>query len=428
MGSSMSFEGLTAEQLDNYSEPRSRSNVYSRQRLEVKEMLLGASGPLAEQLREQGHDFDVLASDHHPCLWNKKVVDRQYVFFSRGKEEQAKLERLVDHDRSLASTLMDPTPYFTHAFMCWCVSAAGVELVVKLHWRAWVDRDNFLARLDEDSETQAFLDLVGGLPEEYAIGVEGGPSHPATELDGQKLDEVLDAFRESRGMLTVGLAFDPERAEELGPDLTGVASVAFLLLVPVYEVLSWSEEDDFITLSEREQAIDEQKRAVTEAAKQEREAFESRRRERHEEQARRFEEQRAEKLEHQAYRAEVRRAAREAARRAAEEEAAREAEARRQAEEAAREPEPAPRQPAAPTRERIEARPTSKPRRPRPAPPFEIRPGARVEITSGVMKGKWGVIQELDSHGQAKVVLGSLVARIAVTDLREPRYGRRPRR
>jgi hypothetical protein len=419
----MEFVGLTAEQFENYREPRSKSNVYSRPRLEVKEGLLAASAGLVDQFRSMDHEFDVLASDHHPSLWNGKVVDRQFIFFSRGKQEREDLERLLDHDRSLASTLMDPTPYFKYAFLCLCASGDGFETAVKLHWRAWVDRDNLLARLEEGDERESFIELVSTLPEEYTFAVEGGPPRPVTEMDDAVLGEVLEAFRSTERMLTIGLAVDPERAEELGADLVGVASVAFMLLLPVYEALSWSGEDDFISLSEREQAIDEARRAVAEQHKQEREAFESLKRERRQEQARRFEEDRAEKLDHQAYRQEVRRAARAAARRAAEEEAEREAARKLEAVEPTPAPEPPPEKPQKP--------PPPKPRparrgRPRPEArgPFEVKQGARVEIATGVLEGKWGVVQEVDHRGQAKVVLGSLVTRVAVGDLREPRRRR----
>lgn len=56
--------------------------------------------------------------------------------------------------------------------------------------------------------------------------------------------------------------------------------------------------------------------------------------------------------------------------------------------------------------------------------PFEVQPGMRVEIGSGVLEGKWGVVQQVDRHGRAKVVLGSLVARVPVDQLRPPRPGR----
>lgn len=415
----MEFAGLKAETFDNYREPRSKSNVYSRARLEIKEALIGASARLVDQLGSTDHEFEVLASDHHPSLWNNKVVDRQFIFFSRGKEERENLEHLVDHERSLAATLMDPTPYFKHAFMCLSVSGEGFESAVKLHWRAWVDRDNFLSRIEDEQEREAFIDLLTALPEEYVFGVEEGPVLPVAGINGAALDEVVGSFRSTEGMITVGLRVEPEKAESLGGDLIEVASAAFLLLAPVYDTLSWSEEDDFITLSEREQAIDEARRAVAEERKQEREAFESRKRERREEQARRFEEERAEKLDHQAYRERVRRVARAAARRAAEQEAAREAEREAAARvEPAREPAPAP-QPARPPPEK------RKPRRPGREGPFEVKPGVRVEITSGVLEGKWGVVQEVDRHGQAKVVLGSLVARVPVDGLGEPVVRRR---
>ncbi len=426
----MTFEGIRAEHLENYLEPRSRSNVYSRVRLELKEDLLAASARLLEQLASSGRSFDVLASDHHPSLWNRKVVDRQFIFFSRGRQEREDIERLVDHDRALASTLMDPTPFFRYAFLSLCVSAGGFEIAVKLHWRAWVDRDNFLARLERQDDREAFLELFDGLPEEYAFGVEDGPLFPVADVDGAVLDEVIAAFRQGEGMLSCGLMVDPESCEGLGPDIIDVASVAFMLLSPIYDAVAWSEEEDFITLSERTQAIDERKQAVAAEHRQEREAFETRKREKHQEQARRYEQERAEKLEHQVYREEVRRAA---ARRAAEQEAQREAAEREEARRAAERREP----PAAEERPEAEQRPEAdvqRPEKPRPERrpraarregPFEVKPGVRVEIGSGVLSGKWGVVQEIDNHGQAKVVLGSLVARVPASDLRAPVRGRR---
>ena len=50
----MEFPGLRAVEFENYGEPRSRSNVYSRARLEVKERLLAAAVRLSEQLRAEG--------------------------------------------------------------------------------------------------------------------------------------------------------------------------------------------------------------------------------------------------------------------------------------------------------------------------------------------------------------------------------------
>jgi hypothetical protein len=413
----MEFTGFQAEQFANYEEPRSRSNVYSRQRLEVKEALLASSGKLLEQLSEAGLALEVLASDHHPSLWNRKVVDKQFIFFSRGEEERGVLERLVDNDRSLAATLMDPTPYFKYAFLSLGASGQGFETAVKLHWRAWVDRDNFLSRLEDRQERESFLELLTGLPEEYVFGLEDGPVHPVAEIDDVMLDELVAGFRKNEGLLSCGLVVEPEKAEGLGPDLMEVASAAFLLLVPVYDVLSWSEDSDRISLRDREEAIDEARRIVAERHRKEREAFESRQRERKQEQAERFEQERAEKIDHQLYREQVRRVARAAARKAAEQEA-REAEdvSRGTAEREA----PPPRAP-----ERLRPRPPRERSRDEEAGSFEVKPGTRVEIAAGVLSGKWGVVQEVDNRGQAKVVLGSLVTRVAVEDLREPRRRRR---
>ncbi len=426
----MQFPGLTADHLGCYREPKSRSNVYSRTRLEVKEWLLALSPPILERLRSQGHTLDVLASDHHPSLWNRKVVDRQWIFFSRGREQMASLQRIVDRERSLAATLADPTPYFKSSFMSIALGGDGFEAAIKLNWRAWVDRDNFLARMADPQERESLLAALGGLPEEYIFGLVDGPCRAVGDVDDAFFDEVLASFESTQGMLSVGLPVDPQRCVDLGPDLAEVVSVAFLLLAPLFSFVHWTEEEDYISLPEREQAIDLERQAVSEKHRAETEAFESKKRERHEEQQRRFEDELARKKDQQVYRERMRRIVVSSMAR----DVPRDPEAivltPVEAAVAPR-PTPDPRPAPAPVAEN-EPRQADRPRpfdpTPRPrrrqqtvrAVPFEVHVGARVEISSGVLKGKWGIVQQLDRHGQAKIVLGSMVARVPVDQLRAP--------
>lgn len=419
----MQFEGLTEEHLDNYRAPRSRSNVYSRQRLEIKEWLTSLSVPLLERLRSQGHSLDLLASDHHPSLWNKKNVDRQWIFFSRGKQAREKLERLVDQERSLASTLMDPTPYFKSSFLCITLSGDGFEAAAKLHHEAWVDRDEFLARMGDEEQSEAFLELITNLPEEYVMGVEGGPSHPVAEMDPGKLQSLIQHFESSKSMLSVGLRVDPKRTVELGQDLAEVAAVAFLLLTPVHEFLSWSEEQDWISLSDREEAIHQERQRISDRRRAEAEAYETRKRERQNEQQRRFEAQRPQMMDQQVYRERMKRSTVPVTPRddRPREAADRPASPPRPVIPVSSGPSPSPR--------RDKGRPPGRHGRKRadtmPAVPFEVQPGVRVEVTQGVLAGKWGIVQEIDRRGQAKVVMGSLVARVPVDHLAPARPRRR---
>jgi hypothetical protein len=424
----MSLTGLRAEHFEVYCEPKSRSNVYSRERLEIKEWLLGASAPLLSRLGQQGHSVEILASDHHPSLWNKKVVDRQWIFFSRGASDRASLERIVDHDRSLASTLMDPTPFFKSSFLSIDLSKDGFEASVRLHWRAWVDRDNFLARMRDDQQREAFVDTIAGLPDEYAFGVMGGVHHPVGEVDEQILMSVLHEFESTEGMLGVGLTVEPVKAVELGEDLLEVASVAFLLLAPAYAMLSWSEEQDWISLSDREQVIDKRRQAVSEKRRAEAEAFQSRKMERLREQQRRSEEEHSLKMDQQVFQERMRRVTVPAVVREDPRPVPVEVSPPRPSRSVQPEPDPSPpEQPpdATPADAEKSRKPASRRRQTTVrAVPFEVQKGARVEIASGVLAGKWGVVQEV-VRDQAKVVLGSLVTRVPIDQLRPQGHGRR---
>ncbi len=443
----MAFDGLKAEDLENYREPRSRSNVWSRQRLVVKERLLEGSSALLERLGALGHDMEILAGDHVPSLWNRKKVDRQWIFFSRGRRVRDVLSRLADRGRGLAASLADPTPYFKEAHLSISVSGAGFEAAVKLHHNAWIDRDNFLARISEPEDRAEFLELVRSLPDEYVFGVEGGPERPVCEVDDAFLSAVIEAFTRTEGMISAGLVVPPERCVELGPDLMEVASVAFLLLSPVYDAFTWSEEEDLVSLNSRTQDMDRRRQAAEDELRTEREAFEARRRERREQQMRRFDEERNELLDKQTALERQRRAFRQTVpvsqpvvaqrgRDAARAEppqahppaaAVTEPVAEPPAEaEVARHEQPLAARlgdtPAEPPPEKREDRPPPRRRRRPTLPdgPFVVLPGIRVEIATGILEGKWGIVQEVDRHGEAKIVLGSLVARVPVSDLRQP--------
>jgi len=57
--------------------------------------------------------------------------------------------------------------------------------------------------------------------------------------------------------------------------------------------------------------------------------------------------------------------------------------------------------------------------------PGEVRYGDRVRIMEGAFKGKWGIVQELDGKGNVKVILGAMVARLPLSDVRHLRLAGR---
>src|SRR6187399_440481 len=105
------FTGLGASDFDAYLPAKWRSNVYNRERLEVKQRLWALAPSLATALLgPDGAPLTAAASVEHPALFNQKQVEAQHLYFSRGEAARRELDAIIDRARGVASLLEDPTP------------------------------------------------------------------------------------------------------------------------------------------------------------------------------------------------------------------------------------------------------------------------------------------------------------------------------
>lgn len=411
---------LTSQVFEYYTEPKSRSNVWSRQRLEIKQELIDFSNSFYEEFKLGDLGVEISTSDHYPSLWNRKCVDRQWIFYSRGKEARKVVEDVIDRDRTLGATITDPTPYFKTLFLALDLNSRSVGMALYLHWKAWVDRDNLLKRMEIPEEREKLLDVLKTLPDEYMVKVDGIEPLAAVEAADDSLELGFRAFRETAGFWSTGLFIPRDQALGLGEDIWGVLKVAFMLLMPLYELVAWHPDNDFISMSEKQREAEERKLEMARLHERELEAFK----------AMRQKERIQQKQRHQ------------------------ELVEKKRAVEPLRPP-PAPRREkerlspeSRPVQESPAPQPPPKPAKPRPAErpgpgrsrfekrrpsdgkfevvEHEIRPGDihygdRVRIMEGAFKGRWGIVQELDGKGNVKVILGAMVARLPLSDVRHLR-------
>jgi hypothetical protein len=409
---------FTPQVFEYFSEPKSRSNVWSRQRLEIKQELIDFSNSFYEEFRLADLGVEVSTSDHYPSLWNKKCVDRQWIFYSRGREARKVVEDVIDKDRTLSATITDPTPYFKTLFLALDLNARSVSMALYLHWKAWVDRDNLLKRTEIPQEREKLLHILRSLPDEYMVRVDGMEPLAAVDASEETLDRSFRAFGETGGFWSTGLFVPRDRALELGEDIWGVLKVVFMLLMPMYEFAAWRPDNDFISMSEKQREAEEKKLEMARLHDRELEAFK----------AMKEKERIEQKKRHQ------------------------ELVEKKKTVEPLWPPPPPPREKEKPAPESRplqkspEPQPPPKPKRPRPErprperarpaekryevveadiKPGEIRYGDRVRIMEGAFKGKWGIVQELDGKGNVKVILGAMVARLPLADVRHLRLAGR---
>ena len=105
------FAGLTQSDFACYEPRKWKSNVYNRERLEVRQKLLALGQSCAGHLLgPDGAPLFLEASVEHPAVWNHKQVDSQSIFFSRNEAARKQLDGFIDRQKPISSLLDDPTP------------------------------------------------------------------------------------------------------------------------------------------------------------------------------------------------------------------------------------------------------------------------------------------------------------------------------
>jgi transcription antitermination factor NusG len=245
------FSGFTDADFDAYVPKKALSHLYNRERLETKQKLLALGAQIGGRMTgSDGAPLACEASAEHPALWNHKRVDAQHLFFSRNAAARQEIEGLIDKGRTLASLIDDPTPYRKHVFLSAGIDADKVEIALKLHADARIDRDNLERKCQEYFHRERLTTILRALPEENRIGVVGGTSVSPAELDDDRLRAVLAEFAGGGSWLFAGRAF--ARTDPLVRDarFSDVAREEMARLLPAFHFVAWTRDNDFVSIKE----------------------------------------------------------------------------------------------------------------------------------------------------------------------------------
>lgn len=250
------FPGFTDRDFDAYAPNKWKSNVFNRERLEVKQKLVGLGKELTAVLHaSDGSPLLCEASVEHPALWNHKQVEAQHVFFSRNEGARKELDRIIDRARPMSTMLEDPTPQRNHIFLSISLAHGFLDVAVKLHPDARVDRQNLERKLGEHWEREKLLSLIRSLPKGSTAGVTGGASFPSDELTDDELATLLGdlARPELPGKthwLVVGRSVSRAEVMAAGEGALALARGELQALLPVYLFIAWSRDNDFVSIRE----------------------------------------------------------------------------------------------------------------------------------------------------------------------------------
>jgi len=243
------FEGFSLSDFEAYLPEKWGSNMFTLPRMKVKDKLAWLGKAITQELMPSGFSLVMHLSDDHPSLWNKKKVDAQWLFFSRDEVAQKDLAEIIDTERTLAATLADPTPLYRHIFAGISVSQDRLELGIRLHYDAWVDRRNLTTILRGNEGQSRFDAFRSELPTDWEIGLVGSEMISPRDLTPDRLTDLLSVFEKNKGWIFLGVRLPRDNVVELGPDVLPVIVDSFKKLLPVYRFVAWSPENDAVSMN-----------------------------------------------------------------------------------------------------------------------------------------------------------------------------------
>ncbi|MBL9045157.1 MAG: hypothetical protein JNM83_26350 [Myxococcales bacterium] len=271
------FAGLTQSDFACYEPRKWKSNVYNRERLEVRQKLLALGQSCAGHLLgPDGAPLFLEASVEHPAVWNHKQVDSQSIFFSRNEAARKQLDGFIDRQKPISSLLDDPTPQRNHLFLGVTVLHESLDVVLKIHPDASVDRQNLERKLDEHYEAERLLGLLHELPEGFTIGVLPDQSALSADFSIEQLAEIMSALPPQSGaaggmlipgqpvhMFAIGTSQPATQFVAMSTDEQAAWVTAQLtLLLPIYRFIVWTRDNDFVSMAkvlDKEKAVRRQR-------------------------------------------------------------------------------------------------------------------------------------------------------------------------
>ncbi|MSP62076.1 MAG: hypothetical protein EXR72_17430 [Myxococcales bacterium] len=264
------FPGFTDADFDAYAAKKWKSNVFNRERLEVKQKLLALGRELSAGIAAaDGSPLTLEASVEHPAQWNHKQVEAQHIFFSRSEAARKHLDGIMAKGQSLASLLDDPTPQRNHLFLAVTVAHDRIEVALKLHPDARVDRQNLERRTEDHFEREKLSVLLSRLAPGFQVGLSTEPLLAADAITEAQLTELVARLGEPAPMALpggpqrlfyIGRAFPRAAVIALGAGFLDAARSAIVSLLSIYHFVAWSRENDFLSIRETLQKEKQSKR------------------------------------------------------------------------------------------------------------------------------------------------------------------------
>ncbi|MGB0648182.1 MAG: hypothetical protein ACPGQS_13445, partial [Bradymonadia bacterium] len=255
------LDGFTKEDFDVYQPQCWSSNLHNLQRMKTKEKLLSLVKKVVGDLGVEG--TSISSSSEIPSVWNGRQVKDQLVYCSRDNLRQKQLQSVIAREFDIAERIKAGAEHERHLILFARIEAECLTIGLRFTKFSLIDNRNLTARLSEDADTLG--DVFGAVSGVLTLGEE-----PITSLNASRaMDHLahggLDAVEFSK-------SWSKTQALELGKDVEEVLAADLRACEPLFAAALWTEDNDYLKLTETLEELSAQVSASLEEKNQKREA------------------------------------------------------------------------------------------------------------------------------------------------------------
>lgn len=244
----MEWLGFTADDFALYRPERRTSAMYTLKRRAVKDKLRALEAQLRPTLGSVLDGLSADYSDESPSLVNHHCVDRQWLYWQRDAAAQQRLKGLQGEIKLTAPDALDVAAHHKHVHLALVIDERGVEIGIRLHRRATVDRENLAARIKEGWARDTLVKLVARCGDGAYFGACTGrdlPTTAATEASADALSSLIEGAAE-REWLAVSVLCPAADAVARGTALLELCREKLTALADIYRFCAWTSDNDHI--------------------------------------------------------------------------------------------------------------------------------------------------------------------------------------
>ncbi len=241
----MDFLGFLATDFAAYEEKKQGSNVYTLERMKVKDKLKALMQAILAENPDLTSALTWAYSDEYPSIANNKQVDSQLAYAIRDERDQQSLKRFLEKTKLNAEEIFSFASYYKHLALVVKVAESGVSVKLSLHEDASIDRANFAARLAKTWDQSIGLARFKELPAGYFFKVNGADM--AAPVDAAAAAALVKALDEPV-LMELGWFDSAEEVIKQAGDYKSLLAGRLAALLPVYRFAAWSRDNDHINV------------------------------------------------------------------------------------------------------------------------------------------------------------------------------------